>query len=66
MNDIWIRVSAALIAIMVTVGLITMIEMGKDDEGDLIPAPPPGHEYCVTADGEGLKLCEKAPNEGRK
>lgn len=59
MNDIWIRVSAALIAIMVTIGLISMIEMGKDDEEGSIPVPPPGYEYCVTADGKSLKFCEK-------
>lgn len=58
MNEVWVRIVAAFIAIAVTVITILAIEDSKDDE-KYIPVPPPGYEYCVTADGKSLKFCER-------
>ena len=56
-NEFWIRLSAALIAIMVTIGLIVMIEDLKDDEDDSIPKPPPGYHYCANEDATDIGFC---------
>ena len=57
MNDFWIRVSVALIATMVTIGLIVMIEDLKGDEDDMIPKPPVGYHYCADEEATTLGFC---------
>lgn len=31
----------------------------KEEEPNDIPTPPPGYEFCVTDEGQGLGFCQK-------
>lgn len=59
-RDIPIALFILGLGILVAIAIIAQVIDSKndDDEGD-IPLPPPGYEYCTTADGRGLKFCER-------
>lgn len=56
MKEFWSRVSASVVAILITIGLIVMMEELKNDD-DSIPKPPPGYHYCTDEDATGLGFC---------
>lgn len=55
-NEFWQRIWASAIAVLITIGLIVVIEQNKDDD-DSIPKPPVGYHYCTNEDGTELLFC---------
>lgn len=60
MNETWVKVFAACIALIVTIDTIVIINK-MDEDSDLdIPEPPYGYEYCTSDDGNALGFCRKS------